>query len=163
MWKNGRLVKLSNIDKAWKICIRWAPLFGFPRWLARALQNFLHKTDNVLVVARGMSKWRNCREECRLYSGIVLDVAWESEAGQVFLYLAHTFLAFRMGLSNARGTATRKLRLYQCTSRALQWIFFNNANNETRCNDSISWRLDKLKNSAKLVSVLYKFIKNGNY
>lgn len=32
------------------------------------------------------------------YSGIVLDMAWDSEAGQAFLYLAYTFLAFKMGV-----------------------------------------------------------------
>lgn len=66
-------------------------------------------------------RW-NCRGQIRAsgYSGIVLDVAWESEAGQVFLYLARTFLAFRMGLSNARAreAEARKSRPFINSHRA---------------------------------------------
>lgn len=72
------------------------------------------------------------------YSGIVLNMAWESEAGQAFLYFGYTFLTFGMRLSNARA----RYRWYEkienfLSKNSRRPAFYSNANYQ------ISWIIMK--------------------
>lgn len=100
------------------------------------------------------------------YSGIVPDVAWESEAGQAFLYLAYTFLAFRMGLSNARGNFREKIEtFYQFASCTPQWRELSNppflfANNVPICKyiNDVFKHTDETKNFELFYNITWKQI-----
>lgn len=89
------------------------------------------------------------------YSGIVLDMAWDSEAGQAFLYLAYTFLAFKMGVVKyARDTENWELFIQKIHIArhfiVREWSDFSD--NEIQSLDA----LNTLKNLAKQSAALYK-------